>query len=539
MSVRTAPCPGCGATLEFKNAGTVTITCPYCGSASWRSDVKLENLGKVADLAPIESPLELGTVGRLDGVSWTAVGQVQLDHGAGPWNEWCLLLDDGSWRWLAEAQGELLLTSPVPVAKDAIPPYSLLKPGSDVEIPGAGTFTVGEIGQAKVTTVHGELPVRIAPGGTVRYADLRGRGGGFGTLDYGDGSEPPLAYAGKRIAGPEIGLDPARVAAPKERRAEATRLSCPQCGGIIELRDPEGAVRVVCGSCGSLIDPRHAGAKVLGIGAALAARPRIPLGSKADFRGGPVEVIAFLVRSVKSEGIRYPWREYLLRTPAGAYRWLVESSGHWSVGDPVNVADAHVTLGTATLEGRTYKHFQRGDARVDHVQGEVYWTVKVGDTVRSDDYVSPPYMLTVEEDGKERNVTRSEYVPHLEVAAAFGVTLDEPSGVAPAQPNPGEGSSGPMWLAFGALATAALVLGSVVSNRPGAGGGEWVMAFVAIALLAVPPIVSTTQGSNFERRRWEDSDHPYSGGWSRSASWSSSGGGSSSEDDDDDNDDEE
>jgi predicted RNA-binding Zn-ribbon protein involved in translation (DUF1610 family) len=516
VSVRTAPCPGCGATLEFKNAGTITITCPYCGSASWRSDMRLEELGKVAALAPIESPLELGTYGRIDGVSWTAVGQVQLDHGAGPWNEWCLLLDDGTWRWLAEAQGELLLTRPVPEAKDAIPPYSTLKPGADVHLGDAGEFTVAEIGQAKVTTVRGELPVRIAPGGTVRYADLRASGGGFGTLDYGDGTQPPAAYAGKKIAGPEIGIDPAAVASPKERRASATRLACPQCGGIIELRDPKGAVRVVCASCGSLIDPTHAGAKALGVGAALSARPQIPLGTKANFGGGPVEVIAFLVRSVKSEGIRYRWREYLLRTPVGGYRWLVTSKGHWSLGDPVNVADVRVTFGVATHDGRVYRHFQRGDARVDHVQGEVYWAVTVKDEVRSDDYVSPPYMLTVEEDGKERNVTRSEYVPHLEVATAFRVALEEPVGVAPTQPNPSEGSSGPLWLAFFVFLVATFVIASVLAGKPGAGGGEWVMAFVAVALLAIPPIVSSTKNSNFERLRWQDSDHPYSGGWSSS-----------------------
>jgi hypothetical protein len=60
----------------------------------------------------------------------------------------------------------------------------------------------------------------------------------------------------------------------------------------------------------------------------------------------------------------------------------------------------------------------------------------------------------------------------------------------------------------------ALVLASVVADRPGAGGGEWVMAFVAIAFLAVPPIASTTRGANFERQRWAESDHPFSGGWS-------------------------
>jgi hypothetical protein len=513
VSVRSAPCPGCGATLDFKNAGTLTITCPFCGSASWRTDVDLEELGKVAALAPIESPIELGSFGRVDGVGWTAVGQIQLDHGAGPWNEWCLLLDDGSWRWLAEAQGELLLTRALEGAGPHLPARENVSPGRSVSLPGGGEFVVAEVGEARVTGIRGELPVRVQVGGTVRYADLRGRGEAFATIDWSDGSEPPRAYAGKWVAGPEIGLDPERVAAPKERRAEASRLSCPQCAGIIELRDPEGASRVVCASCGSLVDAKHPGAKALGVGAALSAKPAIALGAKATFRGGPVEAIAFLVRSVTVSGIRYPWNEYLLRRPNGSYRWLVTSRGHWTVGDPVSVADVRSSGSSATYQGRTFRHFQSGRARVDHVQGEVYWAVEVGDAVQSHDYVDPPFLLTVEQDEKERNVVLSEYVPHTEVAEAFRVRLGEPAGVAPAQPA-ATGSSGPMWLAFVVLVVALLVLASVVSGRPGAGGGEWVMAFVAIGFLIVPPIVATTRRSNFERQRWAESDHPFSGGWS-------------------------
>ena len=526
MSVRTASCPGCGATLEFKNAGTLTVTCPFCGSASWRSDVKLEELGKVAALAPIESPIALGDFGRAEGQGWTAIGRLQLDHGAGPWNEWCLLLDDGSWRWLAEAQGELLWTKPVE-GEAQVPRREDLAPGREVRLPTGGDFVVAEVGEARVVTVQGELPVRVTPGGVVRYADLRGAGDAFATLDYGDGSEPPRVYVGRRVDGPEVGVDPTRIATVVERRAQATRLSCPQCGGIVELRDPAGTVRVVCGSCGALLDPRNPGAKALGLGAALAAKPLVPLGARGTLRGGPVEVIAFLVRSVTVEGIRYPWYEYLLRRPTGAYRWLVESHGHWTVGDPVDLAEVRVSESSASYHGRTYRHFQSGRARVDHVQGEVYWAVKVGDTVESADYVAPPSMLTVEDDAKERNVVVSEYVPHLEVAAAFGVTLPEPTGVAPAQPAVGSGCS--LWLAFLAMSVVALVLASVLASRPGAGGGEWVMAFVAIAFLAIPPIASSTRAANFERRRWAESDHPMGGG-----SWS----GGDDEDDDEPADDE-
>ena len=65
--------------------------CESCNYASYRTDVKLELIGKVAQVAPIESALALHARGKIEGVAFEVVGQVQLDHGAGPWNEFCAL----------------------------------------------------------------------------------------------------------------------------------------------------------------------------------------------------------------------------------------------------------------------------------------------------------------------------------------------------------------------------------------------------------------------------------------------------------------
>ena len=146
--VRTASCPGCGGTLQFQSAATLCVVCPFCGGASYRSDVALEFLGKVAEVAPIDSPLELGTSGRLGARTWTAVGQVQLDHGAGPWNEWCLLLDDGSFAWLAEAQGELLVTTAVDGKGASLPSWDEASPGVGFQLAGK-TWVVAERGDAR------------------------------------------------------------------------------------------------------------------------------------------------------------------------------------------------------------------------------------------------------------------------------------------------------------------------------------------------------------------------------------------------------
>ena len=106
MSERKANCPSCGAEITFAHAASVMVVCAHCSTASVRRGVDIEMLGRVAEVAPIESPLSLGASGRWRGRRWTAIGQVQLDHGKGPWNEWNLLFEDGATGWLAEAQGE-------------------------------------------------------------------------------------------------------------------------------------------------------------------------------------------------------------------------------------------------------------------------------------------------------------------------------------------------------------------------------------------------------------------------------------------------
>ena len=66
-----------------------------------------------------------------------------------------------------------------------------------------------------------------------------------------------------------------------------------------------------------------------------------------------MEVLALLERSVRVEGIRYPWKEYLLRVAkGGGYRWLSESKGHWILLEPANLGEVGEQPGTsATFRG--------------------------------------------------------------------------------------------------------------------------------------------------------------------------------------------
>jgi hypothetical protein len=250
---------------------------------------------------------------------------------------------------VAEAQGETLLTVAIPDAAGAAPPWDDVAPGVGVEVAGR-PLVVAEVGEARVVTVRGEVPAARLPGTKYRYADLRGPGDVFGTLDYGQAPRCEAVYVGRTVRPEELGLDPTK--APEvERRVEARRLSCPRCAGVVELRDP-GSQRVVCASCGGLLDATERIAHVLGVGAALKAKPELPLGARGRLADTDVQLLAYLVRSVTVDGTRYPWREYLLRTTRGAYRWLVEWQHHWAIVDPVTLPSSPARRSGPRCAGR-------------------------------------------------------------------------------------------------------------------------------------------------------------------------------------------
>lgn len=460
MSVRSAQCPSCGAEIEFRSVASLFVVCPHCSHASARSDAKLELIGKVAEVAPIESPIALRATGDLEGRKFTVVGQLQLDHGAGPWNEWAIAFEDGSNAWVAEAQGQILVTIAIDYPLTRIASWSKIGAGDEIDFGDRGRWIVAEKGVGVVTAARGELFERLEPGSVVQYADLSGSSGGFGTLDYQAGETCEAVYLGRRYELADLALDTTGAQMPAQRRVRAKKLDCPSCQGAIDLRDADGAKRIGCPYCGALLDPTSETVRVVEAAQEFKRRPTIPIGAIGTLKGAKYEVIAFLERSVRSEGVRYPWDEYLLRRSDGAYRWLVSSNAHWSFVEPLNLADVQVKGARARYGDTSFRRFSRGKARVDVVLGEVYWEVAVGETVKSTDYVAPPRMVSFEETDDEKNVSLGTYLTPGEVTAAFAlpVKLVTPRGVGIQQPNGALKTSKSLWKSFALLAALVMLL---------------------------------------------------------------------------------
>ena len=117
-----APCPGCGAPVEFKSAQSTHAVCAYCQSTVVRSGEVLTRLGKMAELFDDHSPLQLMASGRiqLDGkdVPFTLIGRLQYKGDAGVWTEWAAFLQDGTLATLGEDNGAYVFTRPIDPGRD-------------------------------------------------------------------------------------------------------------------------------------------------------------------------------------------------------------------------------------------------------------------------------------------------------------------------------------------------------------------------------------------------------------------------------------
>jgi hypothetical protein len=185
--VSARPCPACGASVQFRSAAPYAV-CPYCQSLLVRRDATLESIGRIAEVPDDFSPLQLNVSGLFDGKRFTLIGRQRKAWDQGSWNEWCALFDDQRLGWLAEAQGDLVMTFERDL-KLLTPPQTReslrqVKPGVSFNI-GQRRLTVTDVKSVVCLGAEGELMSAPPPsqGTDMLSIDVRGAGFEFGTIE--------------------------------------------------------------------------------------------------------------------------------------------------------------------------------------------------------------------------------------------------------------------------------------------------------------------------------------------------------------------
>lgn len=242
-------------------------------------------------------------------------------------------------------------------------------------------------------------------------------------------------------------------------QVKARAISCPNCGGTVQLRGFAHTLSAVCGNCKSVLDTSDP--NVARVQQAQAAQPvnlHLPLGERCKFEGVDWQIIGFQIRTIRVEGIDYDWHEYVLFHPFKGFRYLTFYQDHWNLVRPMQALPEETMTG-AKQDGRSFRLFQSAAAVTRYVLGEFPWRVTVGEQVAVYDYVSAPLALSKETTGDEVTWSSSRYVPTEEMKQAFAgrIQFQEGIGVYSNQPNPWSGKPGKMWMLFGIFLIASIV----------------------------------------------------------------------------------
>jgi Domain of unknown function (DUF4178) len=112
---------------------------------------------------------------------------------------------------------------------------------------------------------------------------------------------------------------------------QAKSISCPNCGGPVQLRGFAHTLSVVCPQCLTVLDATTPEVQILQkFQGKTQVKPTIPLGTCGKIGNTRYEVIGFQVREVDTSDDSYSWDEYLLFNPYKGFRYLTEYNGHWN-----------------------------------------------------------------------------------------------------------------------------------------------------------------------------------------------------------------
>ena len=416
-----APCPGCGAPVEFRSAQSTHAVCGYCRSTVAREGEVLLRIGKMAELFNDFSPLQLMASGTFDGRGFTLVGRLQYQYGQGSWTEWHALFSDGSTAFLGEDNGAYVFTLAATLTREA-PAAGQFRVGATTAIQGK-SFSVASNQQVSLLSAQGELPHLPALGLPFALVELRSTDGEVLSIDYGPAlaGAPPAVSRGRAVLLDELKLTGLRDESAREEKGR--QFACPHCGATVQV-SLATSKSISCAACHSVIDLSQ------GLGGELQhaiqhepVSPLIALGSSGQLQGVNWQVVGFQHRmghEPDDPDEHFGWDEYLLYNRKRGFAFLVDASDGWSLVKPVTGAPSlHSSGQSASYLKTSYQLQSSYRAETSYVAGEFYWRVERGEKTFNRDFASGKALLSQEEAPGEITWSSGSKLEGEAVAKAF------------------------------------------------------------------------------------------------------------------------
>jgi endogenous inhibitor of DNA gyrase (YacG/DUF329 family) len=412
-----APCPGCGAPVEFRSAQSAFAVCSFCRSTVARDGETLSRIGKMAEVFEDYSPLQLMAAGSFGGRAFTLVGRLQYKGETGTWTEWIAVYDDGSQGVLAEDNGSYVFSAPADLGRE-VPAADSLRVGATTSVAGR-PFTVSSNVAVSLISAQGELPKLPTLGRLFPMVELRSSEGEVVSIDYG--TQPAVVSRGVAVQLEGLAMSGLRGEVDKEQTGR--QFSCPNCGAPVEIT-LASTRSITCASCHSIIDLSQ------GLGGELKhatqdepVKPVIPLGAAGMLQNVQWQVVGYQHRMGHEPGDddeSFGWEEYLLYNAKRGFTFLVDSEDGWSLVKPVTGAPSlSPNKQSAVYLAQNFKLQYAYEAETTYVAGEFYWPVERGQKTFNRDFAKGDSLLSMEESPHEVTWSTGGKISSDTVAKAF------------------------------------------------------------------------------------------------------------------------
>lgn len=188
-------CPSCGAPVSVRMRFAKIAVCEHCKTTLFLEDDAVVHVGKKSALTSIPSIFELGQHYRYRHSGFDVYGRIQFDYGAGLWDEWWVMMDNGEGKWLSVDEGDIVMEVPFEIS-DEIIPFDEMHVGQSLQVDGR-SLVVTEKDSSTCVGMQGQLPELVFPGKVYDYVHLSGTGGIHYTIEYCNGKV--LTYKGMWI----------------------------------------------------------------------------------------------------------------------------------------------------------------------------------------------------------------------------------------------------------------------------------------------------------------------------------------------------
>ncbi|RYJ43248.1 DUF4178 domain-containing protein [Flavobacterium beibuense] len=210
-------------------------------------------------------------------------------------------------------------------------------------------------------------------------------------------------------------------------------VTCPECKAVTEAEIELDVINFVCPKCASLFNYSSDGPKtVMRTFDYTFNNVTLKVGQRGKLNGIKYILTGVLVKKVPAG---YMWREYILTSPDDEQLYLSEYDGHWiALHEAKEKAEKGLSPGTIAYDGMQMEIFSKGNTSI--VSAEGFFDFNLPEkNIQLIEYISPPYIYSVEKIGKNQTGYFGEYIAASKIKRAFEVkSMPARTGIGMAQP---------------------------------------------------------------------------------------------------------